>query len=224
MNVIKLFRYEFISYFRRWRIIINLPILLFFSLIFRHNTTAPKFNISFFSSIFIYLVTFLNLDIMWDFFNKKYEFPFLIHFPFKRKEIFIAKWVSLLFYFGLFLLLFLITTQFRMRRIFIEPFIYTFLELIIFLNIITIFSFSRTLYLPLFAFIFFNVVAILLRANLFSYNGYFREVYIIIGLLLPPLNSLIIHSLSIFDVFSLAIYVFLLFILAIYYVERYEFS
>ncbi|MEO0123955.1 MAG: hypothetical protein ABIL69_08155, partial [candidate division WOR-3 bacterium] len=134
------------------------------------------------------------------------------------------KWVSLLFYFGLFLLLFLITTQFRMRRIFIEPFIYTFLELIIFLNIITIFSFSRTLYLPLFAFIFFNVVAILLRANLFSYNGYFRKVYIIIGLLLPPLNSLIIHSLSIFDVFSLAIYVFLLFILAIYYVERYEFS
>ncbi|MEO0162345.1 MAG: hypothetical protein ABIL39_02820 [candidate division WOR-3 bacterium] len=111
-----------------------------------------------------------------------------------------------------------------MRRIFIEPFIYTFLELIIFLNIITIFSFSRTLYLPLFAFIFFNVVAILLRANLFSYNGYFRKVYIIIGLLLPPLNSLIIHSLSIFDVFSLAIYVFLLFILAIYYVERYEFS
>ncbi len=222
----RLIFYQFISISRLKHLMFSLLLLIFFIFLTGYkllNKRVEHFEILLMSNIFAVFLIFLNIDVMWSFFNKRYEFRFLNSFPFKREQIFIARWISTLIFFTLFLIIFLIISALFSKKLFIEPFIFSLLILIIYLNIITIFSFSSFLHFPIFALIFFSFVGTMLRASLFSYQGDFKFLFIFIGILLPPLDGLTTGSLSIYELMGIAIYGILFLILSIFISKKYEF-
>jgi len=230
----KLSFYQIFYLFRLKRNFLVLILFIFFIFIFAHsfskhptsNSSLIQFMVLTNTILFLYFTIFLNLDVMWNFINKEYEYLFFLQLPFKRERIFISRWFSLFVYFSFFASLFLLFSSIITKKIFLSLFIFSFFEIIILLNIITLFSFLPLFHFTLFGFILFIFVGTLLRGNIFEFGTRFKILEIlfkIVGILLPPFDNLLIGEFSFYDIGSLLIYVFLLFLLEIFLSKKHQF-